>query len=376
MDQLEDAQPLEYPTDSSLNVANVQLPGLLVGPQRMPTFTQSRPPSGEISPGVALTLTPEQPAISSAQPLAESLEEVASSHNEQPSIQPQATRLTEQARQDIPANMHLQTGEMDLEPTASVRPSSNHIAVVSNEQPNRPLEQAIMPPQHYLQRTVERVIDREVTHSQSRPVMRSTAPAAHELEDNWGANEPYSETTLIHSDATAPKVDQGSGQSRSKQNQHDGIFESPSHVAAQSQPQPQVQLRHLSNLQPQTQVDAQSPPQPQSPPQLQPQPQVQLRYPSERPQLQSPAMRRPVRFAVNEFQSAELPESSMRSRSMVEDSPPESPPASSPMIHVTIGRIEVRAVSPPEHKAFHGRPAQPQLNLEEYLRQRREGHRG
>jgi hypothetical protein len=50
------------------------------------------------------------------------------------------------------------------------------------------------------------------------------------------------------------------------------------------------------------------------------------------------------------------------------------PPDSRPVIHVTIGRVEVRAVQPqpaPQRPA----PPRPKLTLEEYLRQRDKGER-
>jgi hypothetical protein len=45
-------------------------------------------------------------------------------------------------------------------------------------------------------------------------------------------------------------------------------------------------------------------------------------------------------------------------------------------VHISIGRIEVRAVTPPAQPAARTPPApRPKLSLDEYLRQRNEGKR-
>lgn len=51
---------------------------------------------------------------------------------------------------------------------------------------------------------------------------------------------------------------------------------------------------------------------------------------------------------------------------------PSSPP---PNIRVTIGRVEVRAIMPPEPKAPPAKPSRPgpALSLDDYLKQRNEG---
>jgi hypothetical protein len=46
-----------------------------------------------------------------------------------------------------------------------------------------------------------------------------------------------------------------------------------------------------------------------------------------------------------------------------------------PTVHVTIGRIDVRAVLPDRPPARSAAPPEPQLTIEEYSRQRREGLR-
>jgi hypothetical protein len=62
--------------------------------------------------------------------------------------------------------------------------------------------------------------------------------------------------------------------------------------------------------------------------------------------------------------------------------PPESRPVataeasdSAPVIRVTIGRIDVRAVSPPQAPAPKAKPSPPALSLEDYLRSRHSGKR-
>ena len=45
-------------------------------------------------------------------------------------------------------------------------------------------------------------------------------------------------------------------------------------------------------------------------------------------------------------------------------------PAAEPTIHVTIGRVEVRAVTPPAPSSRKGRDASPVMSLDEYLRTR------
>ena len=49
------------------------------------------------------------------------------------------------------------------------------------------------------------------------------------------------------------------------------------------------------------------------------------------------------------------------------------PPASQPVINVTIGRIEVRATPAPRAPARERQAARPAVDLEEYLRQRSRG---
>ena len=52
-----------------------------------------------------------------------------------------------------------------------------------------------------------------------------------------------------------------------------------------------------------------------------------------------------------------------------------SPPAREPTIQVTIGRIEVRAVTPPAQPAKPKKPTAPRLSLDDYLRRRDEERR-
>jgi len=56
-------------------------------------------------------------------------------------------------------------------------------------------------------------------------------------------------------------------------------------------------------------------------------------------------------------------------------SPRPEPPAAEPVIHVTIGRIEVRATPAPKAPARERQAARPPVDLEEYLRQRAGGER-
>ncbi|HEV2844921.1 MAG TPA: hypothetical protein VG477_08755, partial [Thermoanaerobaculia bacterium] len=49
------------------------------------------------------------------------------------------------------------------------------------------------------------------------------------------------------------------------------------------------------------------------------------------------------------------------------------PSAPEPVIHVTIGRIEVRATPAPKAPARERQAARPPVDLEEYLRQRSKG---
>ena len=50
-------------------------------------------------------------------------------------------------------------------------------------------------------------------------------------------------------------------------------------------------------------------------------------------------------------------------------------PVAEPVIHVTIGRIEVRATPAPKAPARERPAARPAVDLEEYLRQRAQGER-
>jgi hypothetical protein len=60
----------------------------------------------------------------------------------------------------------------------------------------------------------------------------------------------------------------------------------------------------------------------------------------------------------------------MRAASRAESKRPAAPPT--PVIHVTIGRVEVRATAPTTSKAPTARPAGPKLSLDDYLRSRAE----
>ncbi|MBX3057990.1 MAG: hypothetical protein KF770_16105 [Anaerolineae bacterium] len=53
--------------------------------------------------------------------------------------------------------------------------------------------------------------------------------------------------------------------------------------------------------------------------------------------------------------------------------PPVTPPEPAPTVHITIGRIEVRATPPPPAKAAQKQPRTPVLSLDDYLRQRNGG---
>ena len=56
---------------------------------------------------------------------------------------------------------------------------------------------------------------------------------------------------------------------------------------------------------------------------------------------------------------------------------PEAKPEGTPTIQVTIGRVEVRAITPPATPAPRTRPARPgpALSLDDYLRERNRGER-
>jgi hypothetical protein len=49
-------------------------------------------------------------------------------------------------------------------------------------------------------------------------------------------------------------------------------------------------------------------------------------------------------------------------------SPEEAPEDSAPSIHITIGRIEVRAVAPPQPARRAQRRVTPKLSLDDYLK--------
>jgi hypothetical protein len=88
-----------------------------------------------------------------------------------------------------------------------------------------------------------------------------------------------------------------------------------------------------------------------------------------KPRVEKPAMH-PIAVTVR---SAQQPRQE-HARSTLPLTPAQregSPRASAPAVHVTIGRVEVRAVMPPMATPKIASPATPKLSLEDYLKQRR-----